>query len=227
MSADWFVRLKEYDSLTKMRLSHLKAIEEQETRLKNLNVKRQEHLLQTETAQRKLRELQQLYFETEKKMKTSEEQAQRLRDIGGDEAKIKAFVVEAAQLEDKLFVIMDEQEQLQSELEEVKTFLSGLEKTIAEIQTEVDLEVKDLRHKVGQAEMRIKLIEEELPPDFKSVLDRTLKKNLALGPFTRNENGSCFFCRYKISKLDESEIDMQKLLKTCPQCSRIFLPYGS
>jgi predicted nucleic acid-binding Zn-ribbon protein len=88
------------------------------------------------------------------------------------------------------------------------------------------VEVADQKQKVVQAQMRIKLIEDELPTDFKSVLERTLKKNLALGPFTRNENGSCFFCRYKISKLDESEIDMQKQLKTCPQCSRIFLPYG-
>lgn len=226
MSAEWFVRLKEYDSLTKMRLSHLKAIDEQELRLKNLNVKRQEQLQLAEEAHARLRTLEQTFFETEKKMKTSEEQAQRLRDIGGDDSKIKTFVQDAAQLEDKLFVMMNEQEKIQSEVEDSNTFLRGLEKTISEIKLEVDEEVADQKQKVAQAEMRIKLIEDELPSDFKSVLDRTIKKNLALGPFTRNENGSCFFCRYKISKLDESEIDMQKLLKTCPQCSRIFLPYG-
>jgi predicted nucleic acid-binding Zn-ribbon protein len=226
VSAEWFVRLKEYDSLTKMRLSHLKAIDEQESRLKTLNVKRQEQLQLAEEAQAKLRNLQQAFYETEKKMKTSEEQAQRLRDIGGDDSKIQIFVQDAAQLEDKLFFMMDEQEKIQSEFEDAKTFLTGLEKTISEIKAEVDMEVADQKQKVVQAQMRIKLIEDELPTDFKSVLERTLKKNLALGPFTRNENGSCFFCRYKISKLDESEIDMQKQLKTCPQCSRIFLPYG-
>jgi predicted nucleic acid-binding Zn-ribbon protein len=226
VSAEWFVRLKEYDSLSKMRVSHLKAIEEQEARIQSLNVKRQEHSQKTEEAQTQLRHSQQHYFETEKKMKICEEQAQRLRDIGGDDAKIQAFTQEAAQIEDKLFAMLDEQERIQQQLEETKTFLHGLEKTITEIKSEVELEVADQKQNLSQAEMRIKLIEEELPSDFKSLLERTLKKNLAHGPFTRNENGSCFFCRFKISKLDESEIDMQKQLKTCPQCSRIFLPYG-
>jgi predicted nucleic acid-binding Zn-ribbon protein len=54
-----------------------------------------------------------------------------------------------------------------------------------------------------------------------------MAKNLAHGPFTRIDQGSCFLCRYKISRVEESEIDMQKALKICPQCSRIFLPYGA
>ena len=106
-------------------------------------------------------------------------------------------------------------------------FLSGLEKTYLEIEVEVKAEISEHQKGIEQSQMRMKLIEEELPADFRSTLERTLKKNLAVGSFTRIDQGSCFFCRYKISRTEESEIDMQKNLKVCPQCTRIFLPYGT
>ena len=227
MSAEWFLKLKEYDSLGKMRIGHLKAIKEQEERLLSLNHKRQEQLDEQDQLKHELLSVQQTYFESEKKMNSCEEQAGRLRDIGGDEEKIKRYKAEAAELENSLFEMLDRIEVIHASMEDKKTFLSGIEKTIKDIETEVAAEVESHKKDISQVEMRLKLIEGELPDDFRSTLERTLKKNLAIGPFTKNENGSCYFCRYKISKLDESEIDMQRVLKLCPQCSRIFLPYGS
>jgi len=227
VSAEWFFKLKEFDSLGKMRISHLKAIKEQEERLSNLNVKRQEQLADMSALKSELLSVQQIYFASEKKMNTCEEQASRLTDIGGDEAKIPQFKKEATQLENELFTLLERTESIQTSLEEKKTFLSGLEKTFQEIEGEVTQEIQVHQTGVSQADLRMKLIFEELPDDFKNTLERTLKKNLAVGSFTRIESGSCFFCRYKISRTEESEIDMQKNLKICPQCSRIFLPYGS
>lgn len=227
MSAEWFLKLKEFDSLTKMRINHLKAIKEQEERLEKLNVKRQEQLDSSNSLKSELLSLQQDYFETEKKLKSAEEQAQRLKDIGGDETKIAAYLNEAAELENALFVKLDTTDEIHRQLEDIKTFLAGLEKTIHEISAEVGSEIETHKAEITQLDLRLSLTLDELPVDFKTTLEKTLKKNLAIGPFTRIENGSCFFCRYKISRIDESEIDMQKALKVCPQCSRIFLPYGS
>lgn len=210
-----------------MRIGHLKAIKEQEERLLSLTQKRQEQLDEQDLLKHELHSVQQTYFENEKKMNTCEEQASRLRDIGGDEDKIKRYKAEAADLENALFEMLEKIEGIQSSLGDKKTFLSGIENTIKEIEGEVNTEIENHKKEVAQIEMRLKLVEGELPDDFKSILERTLRKNLALGPFTKNENGSCYFCRFKISKLDESEIDMQRVLKICPQCSRIFLPYGS
>lgn len=227
MSAEWFFKLKEFDSIGKMRINHLKVIQEQEQRLTKLNIRRQEQLDEANGLRSELLSVQQNYFEAEKKMNTCEEQASRLKAVGGDEAKIVNFQKEATALEDSLFAFLERTEAIQQELEDKKTFLAGLEKTYQEIETEVKVEIQDNQKGVSQADLRMKLILEELPSGFRETLERTLKKNLAVGSFTRIDNGSCFFCRYKISRTDESEIDMQQLLKVCPQCSRIFLPYGS
>ncbi len=226
MSAEWFFKLKEFDSLGKMKNGHLKSIQDEQNRLSSLNVKRQEALDEVSTLKNEHLKLQQEYFEAEKKMNSHEEQASRLQDIGGDETKISQFKKEASEIENRLFELLERTESIQTELEEKKTFLSGLDKTFQEIESEVLSEIKTHQAGIDQVMMRMKLIEEELPTDFRSLLERTLKKNLAVGSFTRTDNGSCFFCRAKISRTEESEIDMQKLLKTCPQCSRIFLPYG-
>jgi predicted nucleic acid-binding Zn-ribbon protein len=227
VSAEWFFKLKEFDSLGKMRINHLKVIQEQEQRLTKLNIRRQEQLDEANGLRSELLSVQQNYFEAEKKMNTCEEQASRLKAVGGDEAKIANFQKEATALEDSLFALLERTEAIHLELEDKKTFLIGLEKTYLEIQTEVNEEIQENQKGVSQADLRMKLILEELPSGFRETLERTLKKNLAVGSFTRIDNGSCFFCRYKISRTDESEIDMQQMLKVCPQCSRIFLPYGS
>ena len=227
MTADWFLKLKEFDSLEKMRISHLKAIKDQEDRLQHLNVKRQEQQKVQEILKAELHSLQQAYFETEKKLKICEEQASRLKDLGGDSDKIDRYQKDAATLEDDLFSILEKIESHQESIQEKKTFLAGIENTIQEIKSEVEAEIKEHSKAIEQLELRLKLIKAELPSDFKDALERTLKKNLALGPFTRVDQGSCYFCRYKISRIDESEIDMQRALKFCPQCSRLFLPYGS
>lgn len=227
MSAEWFSKLREYDSLGKMKSSHLKTIREEQERLAKLDLKRQEQLAAITELKTEHLTLQQSYFEAEKKMNTCEEQASRLKDVGGDQEKIGKLKLEAAVLENTLFEMLERTEEIQISIEEKKTFLTGLEKTYQEIKDEVALEITENQKNVDQASLRIKLIEEELPAEFRSVLERTLKKNLAVGSFTRVDNGSCFFCRAKISRSEESEIDMQKQLKVCHQCSRIFLPYGN
>ena len=227
VSAEWFFKLKEFDSLGKMRMTHLKTIKEQEDRLNNLNVKRQEQMDEASALRMELLSVQQMYFENEKKMNSCEVQATRLRETGGDETKIAAYTKEAADLENSLFDLLDKTETIQKSLEDKKTFLAGLEKTFKEIEAEVTQEVKENQVGINQSNLRMGLIQDELPQNFRETLERTLKKNLAVGPFTRIDNGSCYFCRYKISRTDESEIDMQQLLKVCPQCSRIFLPFGS
>jgi predicted nucleic acid-binding Zn-ribbon protein len=227
VSVEWFMKLKEISSLTKMRINHLKNLNEQENRLSNLYGKRQEKNMQTVKLQQEQNAIQQTIFELEKDLKNADLQRQRLIDIGGDQNKISAYQKEVLQYEEKGFLLFEELEKNQSDLEDAKTFLSGIEKTIAEIKSEVEEEVLKEKKAIIQTELRLKLLDDELPADFRHLLHHTSAKNLAHGPFTRIENGSCFFCRFKISRTDESEIDMQQKLKTCPQCDRIFLPYGA
>ena len=66
MSTEWFFKLKEFDSLTKMNSNHQKSIKEQQERLSKLNEKRQEQLDEVSTLKKELYSVQQVYFESEK-----------------------------------------------------------------------------------------------------------------------------------------------------------------
>ncbi len=227
MSVDWFLKLKEIDSLTKMRINYLKSKSEQEDRVSKLNERRQETLMQTAKLKQDGFALNHELAEVEKKLKTASEQKQRLMDMGGDEKKIHQYLLDINQAEEQGLELLSQLEEIETQTQDHKTFLAGLEKTIKEIEQDVLPEVDKLNNEVINIDLRLKLLLEELPSDFRSTLQKISAKNLAHGPFTRIDQGSCYFCRYKISRLDESEIDMQKNLKTCPQCSRIFLPYGA
>lgn len=227
MSVEWFLKLKEIDSLTKMRTSLTLKVKEQEDRVSKLDERRQEAILQTTKLRHELVSLQSEVAELDKKIKIASEQKQRLLDMGGDEKKIETFGNEISVLEENGLEFLSQIETIESVLADQKQFMAGIEKTIKEIGDEAQVEIAQHQNEVKNLEMRITSLMEEIPSDFKRILEKVSSRNLAHGPFTRVENGSCYFCRYKISRIDESEIDMQKNLKTCPQCGRIFLPYGS
>ena len=200
---------------------------EQENRLSSLNEKRQNKLLQTEKLQHEAHSLQHELFEIEKKMTETETQKKRLLETGARDEKIEGFTSKVQELENEYFQKLATQEEWEQEKADIRQFLQGLDKTIQEIQIEVDKEIASEKNNVVQVDLRLKLLQEELPPDFKSTLDKTLTRNLAVGNFTRVDKASCYFCRSNLSRLEESEIDMQHLLKTCKMCHRIFLPYGA
>lgn len=227
VSLEWFSRLKEYDSLSRARLGHLSAIKEQEERLSALEKRKADSLSQLTNLKSDYVRIQQELHDIEEKMKLLNQQKQRWIDQGGDEKKRLSMETEIAALEDKGMQLLQDLDDNEVERKDTQTFLEGLKKTVEEIGAEVTVDVEKHKSEISQLDLRQDSLMEILPSEFKDLLMRTLKKNPVHGPFTRIENGTCFFCRYKISRIDESEIDMQKKLKTCPQCSRIFIPYGT
>jgi predicted nucleic acid-binding Zn-ribbon protein len=227
VSLEWFSRLKEYDSLSKARLGESNAIKEQELRLKALELRREESLTRLTELKAEHVRLHQELLELEEKLKIQTQQRQRWIDQGGADDRRLKMEEDIAVLEEKGFAQLENLETNETERKEVQTFLDGLTKTIGEINGEVKAEILLHQEKIKQLDLRLEGLLEILPDEFKTLLLKLLKKNLAHGPFTRIDSGSCFFCRYKISRIDESEIDMQKKLKTCPQCGRIFIPYGT
>ncbi len=227
MSVELFSKLKEIESLSKMRASCELQNSEHKARLTNLNNKQQEAHARTVKLRQEISSINSTLADVELRIRTASEQKQRLFDIGSDEKKISSFTAEIDGLEERGLVLLEQVAQHEGELVETKVFINGLDKTISEISAEVTADLAGITTELSHIEMRLSLLMDELPAEFRTLLVKTAAKNLAHGPFTRVDNGSCFFCRYKISRTDESEIDMQKNLKTCTQCSRIFLPYGS
>lgn len=227
MSVDQFLKLKELDSLTKMRRHCLDQKKDQEDRVSKLQERFQDESLQTTKLKQSLVSSQTELAALEQKIKQASLQKQRLMDIGGSEEKILAFSEEINKLEEGGLLLLERIDHLIKELEDNRTFLSGLEKTLSEIHLESQEEIKRLQQELQNTNLRIQSLLEDLPLDFRSTYDKVAARNLAHGPFTRVDQGSCFFCRYQISRVDESQVDKQKELKCCRQCERIFLPYGS
>jgi len=225
VSAESFFKLKEIDSLNKMRLTLLKNKSEQEDRVSKLSERQNEALLQTAKLRQELISTTNELADVEKMLKTASEQKQRFIDIGGDDKKINNFSMEIEKLEEKGMEYLSRLDEIESEIADQKNFLSGIQKTISEIMEEVKPELEKCDQEIKNIDLRLELLSQELPDDFRNLYLKVSSKKLALGPFTRTDQGSCYFCRFKISKVDESEIDTQRVLKTCPQCGRIFLPY--
>jgi predicted nucleic acid-binding Zn-ribbon protein len=227
VSADLFFKLKELDSLSKMRIKHLSALSEQEDRLSKLTARQNEAHLQTEKLRQDNQAKRHELFEIEKKIQSMQEQKQRLIDIGESGPKVDSYLGQIDEAEEKGLSLLELLEANESEIKDQQQFLAGLTKTITEISGEVEETKAQEQRELENVELRMRLLEEELPSEFRSLYQKTVAKKLAQGPFTRIEAGSCYFCRYKLSKMDESEIDAQQKLKVCHQCYRIFLPYGS
>jgi predicted nucleic acid-binding Zn-ribbon protein len=227
VSVESFLKLKEIQSLTQMRINHLSSIKEQEDRLYKLNHRRQEALTQTLILKQDLLRIKDEFAEIDKKILDLSEQKQRLIDYGGDEKKVNLFSLQIQEAEDTGLQLLDSAQEINTEIEEVMTFLQGLDKTIVEITSEVSQSIEAHQTDIGNINFRTELLMAELPDDFRSMIVKIASKNLIHGPFTRVDSGYCHFCRFKISRQEESEIDMQKSLKTCNQCGRIFLPYGA
>jgi len=226
VSAEWFTKLKEIDSLQKTLVTLQKQTKNEDERVQKLENRQNQNLEELNLNQKELINLQDQMAQIDKEISFKTLQKQRLWEMGGDEIKSSKLSLEIAELEDKGFSLLDKIEQIKGEIQDKKTFASGIENTILEIQSEASDEIKLLAQEKYHTQRRIELLTEELPPNFKDTFLRVKLKNLTHGPFTKNELGHCYICRFKISKIDESEIDISKNLKTCPQCSRIFLPYG-
>lgn len=227
MSIEGFIKLKEIDSLNKMRAKQLQLQIDQENRLLLLDQKKISAKEELDQLTKSLLEEHNSLAEMEKKLKISSEQKERLINFGSDDTKISKLNEEINSLEEVGLEKLSNIDNINSRIADKKTFLSGLSKTIVEISTEVQEEVKNIARDIANLDQRLQLLKDELPDQFRETYFRIDRKNLAHGSFTRIEEGYCFFCRYKISRIDESEIDINKNLKTCPQCSRIFLPYGA
>jgi predicted nucleic acid-binding Zn-ribbon protein len=222
-----FITLKEIDSLMKMKAASERQMQEEQQRLEKLQQQRQSKQSLKQAAHTERLLLKQRLMELEQQIKNFDQQLSRLRELGGDEKKIQEYLQLINQAEEAGLQLLSEQEAQELIISEADEFLSGLERTLLEIGQEVADSISLSTNEVQQLELRLTLLLEALPEQFRATFLKIKNKQLAHGPFTRIEAGSCYFCRYKLSRLDESEIDMQKGLKTCQQCGRIFLPYGS
>ena len=154
MSVDWFLKLKEIDSLAKMRINYLRTKSEQNERISKLIDRREEAIMQTVKLRQETISINSEMADIDKKLLNSSEQKQRIIDIGGEDRKIQAFISEIALLEKRGMEFLFRQDEIENESEEAKTFVLGIEKTINEIQAEAKPELDKLEQELSNVELR-------------------------------------------------------------------------
>lgn len=222
-----FSKLKEYDSLSKRQQQLLREINEENARSEKIHSLISDHLARRNEIKKEIVHYNNLILELESQVKLLAEQKERLINQGTTEDKIAQYQIKINEFEAQAFSYLETMETLELELQETVNFESGARKTLSDIEAEVELSVRSKENEANNLRSHLEDILNELSPSLRTSLDKLFAKKLAHGPFTKIAQGACMMCRFKISKTDEAEIDVQKLLKYCPQCTRIFLPYGT
>lgn len=227
MSREAFQKLREIDSLMKMKNKELSLVKDQDDRLSRLEQQKTARLEQKDQDKKLYIQTQQNLLEMEAKLKTASQQKERLSQYSPDDPKLLELAKTIEDQELLGFELISKIEELELLMKDSDSFLKGIEKTITEISAE-SLEICTAHlNEVKNLDLRISLLEIELPENFQSVFKRLLTKNFMHGPFTAIVNNQCMFCHSSVSKVEESEIDTKFMITHCKQCGRLFLPYNS
>jgi len=234
MSSEHFKILKEINSLSQKEAEHNQEIQKEEKRLHNLTEMRSTRTSELDSlTDNKIQleaEILQQENELAKLQKDLERDKINLSSITTNESlnnlenQIKDKEGKIEVLEELAFTQLEKVDELEADIQTAKEFLAGSLETLKEIEKEVESETKDLNDEVKKVKNRILLLLEEVPPNFKSLYERVMTKNIKTSVFTRIKNGSCEFCRFQVSSNDKINIEDNLQLKTCSSCSRIFIP---
>jgi predicted nucleic acid-binding Zn-ribbon protein len=208
VSVETFYSLKEIESLKKMQLTHEACIHEQEDRLLKLQERLKVQELNIQTAQDEIVKIKSEIILLEK----------RLQD--------RLDEVTKTNLESQQWDFMIRIEELEKSIMEDQTFIIGFTKTMNEIDIEAQEIIQKENQELKNLELRIKLLIESLPDEVQVLLKKLQSLNLKFGVFTSIQDSSCRFCRRKLSRVEEDEIDIKLKLISCASCRRLFLPYN-
>lgn len=204
---DEYLRLKEMDALLTQAKREGAAMDSELNRLKRREGEKSERQVQLNLLQNEYKELAHQIAEVDRQLsqRLSPESIAKLEEVGLSH--------------------LIRQQELEELMQEHQTFLAGFEETLKELRNEINTAIGQHTRDRDQCLARAKLLQQELSPDWQRAYQKIMAQNPAHGPFSRIENGHCLFCRGTVSKLLESEVEAQLLLKPCPSCGRLFLPH--
>ena len=131
------------------------------------------------------------------------------------------------QLEEDGMLILEKIDEIESSIQDSRTFLSGSLETLQEVTQEVQEKSNELNQQINILDQRLDALMQQLNPIFASKLSATLKKNIPISIFTRISGDCCDFCKLALSKVDSEGIEKKMSLTTCNGCHRIFIPVNS
>jgi uncharacterized protein len=133
------------------------------------------------------------------------------------------FTLERDQLENRLFSLLESEEEYNRELEEIQGFLSGADQTLKEIKTEVDTTTAPLEKEQLLLNERIDNLLSLCPKDLVIVFQAARKKHPTT-PLTTIEQRRCSHCKMQLESSICESLERGDQYLDCPSCQRLLLP---
>ncbi|MCF8059193.1 MAG: hypothetical protein K9K67_07850 [Bacteriovoracaceae bacterium] len=232
-----FSHLKEVQSLDKMIKKHLDIIQEQSARRDYIvkirhtrETEKEGLLIESKDHTASINQFEKELFDWEKKLEKALEQL----PMAKSEQQINALQKEQSMaeenvehLQDKILSLLEEQEILESKIEECISFLKGSKLTLDTIDKEI-LEVTQVeQNEIDKYEIRIKALLEDVPDTLKLSFLKARKKHRFNQPLSRVMQGGCEKCRFILDKMTQSRIELLQTVEVCSQCERLLIPYNA
>lgn len=234
MNKEYFKILKEISSLEKARDQFLYENSEETARIDKLIQKEDEARSEKEDLQRLLEDLKAQSTENENALsQTSSKLAKIKADIAGTfdsknvdkmEHQSESLSEKIDQLEDLGLELLEKSEEIEKEIKEKETFLSGIAETIEEIKKDVMLASGANTKQIETLDNRIDNNLKQLPENFVRAYEQVKSRKLSVAAFTSIASGKCQVCKMSVDKTKERQVEEELALKTCSSCGRIFIP---
>ncbi len=165
-------------------------------------------------------------FELEKKLETSQghlNMAHNQKEAEALEHEQNTLGGAVNDLQENLISLMDEEENLSSEIDKAKTFIDGGQSSLKEISAEVSKATNEYQNEISHHEEEWKSHARTLSDSNKAIFKTSYTKFKDSTPFTELNGQSCKRCGYGLDSILHRAVQSQTALEICPGCNRIFL----
>lgn len=232
-----FTTLKEVQSLDNLIKKHLDAIESEQSRKDSINKLREKRKTEMVGLLESHKENSALISQFEKELydwEKKREQAEINQDRARDQKQVEALEKEISQvtpkceeLEEKVLNLLEKNEEIDSVVKEIETFLEGSLETLKEIDQEILEETTEERRHIENYDKRINALLVDIPSELKIVFERVRDKHRFKSPLSRIINRACEKCRYEVDSQTISLVDQAKVIVECHQCERLLIPFDA
>lgn len=229
-----YLHLMEVVSLDNQIGSHLKNIECEKTRVITLNEKKSSRKERMKFLEEKLtstrQKIQKLEIELANIQKNLERTKKNLPHITSSqqlqaaEKELESISKKKTEIEDLLLANMEDNEQFENELTNIKSFLQGIDASISEIAQDVKDIISKEEHSINNYQLRINSLLDNCWPPLKDLFLAVNKKYRFKKPLAVVDNNYCKECRIRIPFEDQMHLEKGTSIVSCGGCGRILIP---
>ncbi|EQC46922.1 zinc ribbon domain-containing protein [Bacteriovorax sp. Seq25_V] len=232
---DNFTLILDINSLDTRISKHLSIIEEERKRLsflnKQLSIKEElknshEELLKEQS--KSIVELEKSLDQTDREISRSNEALKNVTTAQQEEAvqkELSKLIPQKDTLEEQIFELLENLDQVKSDINEAEKFISGLIETIDEVKVELMELTSKEEAEIKKLEINVSGIFEEIEMPLKEIFEKTRSKHRFNSPVTFLQGLSCSKCRFQISRSDADQINSNDGYAICSSCGRLLIAH--